>query len=293
MRTSQARTVGVGAGVLLLAAGMACSQLPKIGAGGLLHPGRRAAIAPAPAGCEHVELTGAGVTLRGWRCGPPAAAAGTIVYLHGIADNRGSAAGAIQRFTARGFQVIAYDSRAHGQSGGDACTYGVFEKRDLQKVLDAIGVRRAALIGTSLGAAVALQAAADDPRIAAVIAAETFSDLRTVATERAPFVFSRRSIARAFVLAEQQGGFSVDAASPVAAAPRIRVPVLLIHGAADRETPPSHSQRVFDALAGPKRLLLVPGAGHNQSLRPNVWTEIDRWLDALPPGTLGRNAAGG
>ena len=202
------------------------------------------------------------------------------MYLHGIADNRSSAAGAIERYSARGFQVIAYDSRAHGQSGGDACTYGFFEKRDLQAVIDAIGGGRIVLIGTSLGAAVALQAAAGDPRVVGVVAAETFSDLRTVATERAPFVFTRGSIDRAFKLAEQEGGFSVDAASPLGAAPRIKAPVLLIHGDADRETPPSHSQRVFDALTGPKRLILVPGAGHNQSLRSEVWPEIDRWIDA-------------
>ena len=202
------------------------------------------------------------------------------MYLHGIADNRSSAAGVVERYTARGFQVIAYDSRAHGQSTGDACTYGVFEKRDLQRVLDATGSDRVVLIGTSLGGAVALQAAAGDSRVAAVVAAETFSDLRTVATERAPFVFTRGSIDRALRLAEQQGGFSVDAASPVSAAARIEAPVLLIHGAADRETPPDHSRRVFAALAGPKHLILVPGAGHNQSLRAEVWSEIDRWIDS-------------
>jgi pimeloyl-ACP methyl ester carboxylesterase len=274
------RVVSLGTAALLGAAAAACSQLPKIGAGGLLHPGRRTTMAAMPAACEPTEFTGDGVVLRGWRCGPRPSPRGTIVYLHGIADNRSSAAGVIARYAPRGFQVIAYDSRAHGQSAGEACTYGVFEARDLRKVLDAIGDSRVVLIGTSLGAAVALQEAADDPRIAAVVAAETFSDLRTVATERAPFIFTRGSIARAFTIAEREGGFSVDAASPVAAAGRIKAPVLLIHGAADRETPPSHSQRVFAALLGPKRLLLVPGAGHNQSLRGDAWTEIDRWIDA-------------
>jgi pimeloyl-ACP methyl ester carboxylesterase len=269
--------------LLLVVAAAACSQLPKIGAGGLLHPGRRTTIVKTPAVCQDAEFAGAGVTLRGWRCGTKAPSRGTIVYLHGIADNRNSATGVIDRFTARGFQVIAYDSRAHGQSGGDACTYGVFEQRDLQRVIDAVGGGRVVLIGTSLGAAVALQAAAEDPRIAAVIAAETFSDLRTVARERAPFVFTRGSIDRAFKLAEQEGGFSVDAASPLAAAPRITSPVLLIHGAADSKTPPSHSQRVFDALTGPKRLILVPGAGHNQSLQSEIWTEIDRWVERHSP----------
>ena len=115
----------------------------------------------------------------------------------------------------------------------------------------------------------------------AVIAAETFSDLRTVATERAPFFFTSGVIERAFRLAEQRGRFQVDAVSPVAAAAEIRNPVLLIHGAADSETPPEHSQRVLAALAGTKRLILVPGAGHNQALRGEVWDEIDRWLDGF------------
>jgi uncharacterized protein len=137
------------------------------------------------------------------------------------------------------------------------------------------------LVGTSLGAAVALQEAAVDPRVTAVIAAETFSDLRTVATGRAPFFFTPGIIARAFRIAEQQGHFEVDAVSPVAAAANIRIPVLLVHGAADTDTPPEHSRRVLDALSGPKRIIFVPGARHNESLRADVWNEIERWLEEV------------
>jgi len=59
------------------------------------------------------------------------------------------------------------------------------------------------------------------------------------------------------------------------------VPVLLVHGATDIDTRPEHSQRVFVALKGPKRLILVPNAGHNGSLRPEVWEEIERWVDQV------------
>lgn len=206
---------------------------------------------------------------------------GTLVYLHGIVDNRASAAGVIDRFGKRGSDVVPYDSRAHGESGGDACTYGYFEKRDLQRVLDTIGPSPIVLVGTSLGAAVALQAAALDKRVTAVVAAESFSDLRTVATERAPFFFTHGTIARAFQLAEQQGHFEVDAVSPVVAATEIKIPVLLIHGEADSETPPSHSRRILNALTGPKRLVLVPGGQHNESLRGGAWAEIEAWLDGI------------
>src|SRR5262245_29604210 len=199
----------------LTAAGVAVlwSQLPGIGAGGLLHPSRRPMTATAPPTCIDSTFDGAGVTISGWRCRQAGDTRGTIVYLHGIADNRAGAGGpgsVIQRFGSRGFDVIAYDSRAHGNSGGDTCTYGFFEKEDLRRVIDQAARGPVVLIGTSLGAAVALQEAAGDPRVRAVIAAESFSDLRTVAIERAPRFFTRGTIDRAFALAEQQGHFQVD-----------------------------------------------------------------------------------
>jgi pimeloyl-ACP methyl ester carboxylesterase len=103
-------------------------QLPALEAGGLLHPARHVTTLAPPEHCVAGDFAGAGVTLKGWRCTAAAPARGTIVYLHGSADNRSSATGVVQRFVARGFDVIAYDSRAHGSSQGDACTYGFFEK---------------------------------------------------------------------------------------------------------------------------------------------------------------------
>jgi pimeloyl-ACP methyl ester carboxylesterase len=262
-----------------LAAGLAWQQLPAIGAGGLLHPARQALVVALPDGCSNREFAGAGVTLRGWTCVPRGTPRGTIVYLHGSADNRGSSVGVIRRYLPLGFRIVAYDSRAHGESDGDACTYGFYEKADLRRVIDAVADGPVVLFGTSLGAAVAMQEAASDVRVSAIVAAETFSDLRTVATERAPFFFTRRSIDRAFTLAESQGRFRVEDVSPVRAAARISIPVLLIHGASDIDTPPAHSERVRAALKGPSQLLLVPGARHNESLNsPDVWSRIDDLL---------------
>ena len=263
-------------GLLLLISGCAAA-----GAGGLLRPARHHVVQPTPTGCQDATFTGAGVRLRGWRCPAAAERRGTIVYLHGIADNRTSATGPIERFRRRGFDVIAYDSRAHGESEGDVCTYGFFEKQDLHRVLDTIDPGPIVLIGASLGAAVALQEAADDKRVTAIVSAETFSDLRTVATERAPFFFTAGTIRKAFRLAAEQGHFDVDAVSPRMAAAQITAPVLVIHGSADTETHPEHSQRVFDALRGPKRLMIVPGAAHNGSLRSEVWIAIESWIDEV------------
>jgi pimeloyl-ACP methyl ester carboxylesterase len=223
------------------------------------------------------------VKLRAWWFRGDGPRRGTAVYLHGVADNRGSGVTVADHLVPRGFDVIAYDSRAHGDSTGDACTYGFYEKRDLMRVLDKIEAKPIVLIGSSLGAAVALQTAAIDERVAAVVAVATFSDLRTVAFERAPFFASKKNIEDAFRLAEREAAFRVDDVSPVAAAASIRVPVFLIHGGEDRETPPDHSRRVLAALRSPAKLLLVPGAGHNTALTAATWREIETWLDDVVP----------
>jgi pimeloyl-ACP methyl ester carboxylesterase len=253
---------------------------PSWGAAALLHPSRRRPEKIPTRPFESVHFDGEGVRLEGWWF--HGAGRGAIIYLHGVADNRDSGIRIAEHYVPQGFDVIAYDSRGHGESTGDSCTYGFHEKRDLARVIDHITARPIVLLGSSLGAAVSLQAAAEDDRIAAVVAVATFSDLRTVASERAPFFASKSNVAEAFRIAEATAHFRADEVSPVAAAARIRVPVMLVHGEADRETPPAHSQRVFAALRGPsKRLLLVPGAGHNDALSGSAWSEVDRWLEAV------------
>jgi alpha-beta hydrolase superfamily lysophospholipase len=248
------------------------------GAGALLHPYRRHVTMPRPAGAEDFDIQSAGLTLRGWTFRHSGPVRGTVIYLHGSADNRTSGLSVAERFTRRGYDVVVYDSRAHGESEGEACTYGYYEKQDLRRVIDAVEHGPVAVLRVSLGGAVALQAAAIDARIRAVVAVSTFSDLRTVATERAPRIASAEDIEAAFRLAEATAHFKVDDVSPVATAGQIAVPVLLVHGEDDRETPTAHSQRVFAALRGPKRLLLVPGAGHDDALRTDVWSVIDAWI---------------
>ena len=126
-----------------------------------------------------------------------------------------------------------------------------------------------------------LQAAAVDRRVRAVVAASTFADLRSIATERAPSVFTPSLIKAAFERAEHDGQFVVDHVSPLRAAAEITVPVLIVHGALDHDTRPAHSERVFAALRGPKELLIVRDAGHNDALKSDAWTTIERWIDRL------------
>src|SRR5262245_19851472 len=99
------------------------------GANALLHPQRRPMTRQPNAPFDALDVDGAGVKLKGWwfHAREPR---GTVVFLHGVADNRGSSVGIANHFLARGFDVVAFDSRAHGESEGGACTYGYYEKQD-------------------------------------------------------------------------------------------------------------------------------------------------------------------
>ena len=251
---------------------------PSWGAGALLHPARRPVGPPPALPRRNVEVEGDGIALRGWlflASGPRRGV--TVVYLHGSGDNRSSGTWIGERLVAQGFDVLAMDGRAHGESGGEACTYGFHERRDVSRVLSALGVERAILLGVSLGGAVALQAAADDPRVIGVVAVASFSDLEAIARDRAPLLASEGQLREAMALAGSEGRFRIEDVSPVEAARRLTVPVLLVHGADDRETRPVHSQRILAALAARQRLILVPGAGHGDALG-RAWGEVDAWL---------------
>jgi pimeloyl-ACP methyl ester carboxylesterase len=265
--------------MLLLAA--ACVPA-SVAADVLLHPGRKPVTKQPAVPFEAVELDGAGVKLRGWWL-HAAQKRGTVVFLHGTADNRAAGIGVAEHFFAHGYDVIAYDSRAHGESGGDMCTYGFHEKQDLRRVLDRVDARPIVVMGFSMGAAIALQAAAEDPRIAAIVAVSAFSDLRTIVHEHAPFFATRRSVTATLEAAEEKAKFRVDDVSSIAAAARIRAPTLVIHGERDEQTPPDHARRIFAALRVPKRLILVPNGGHSYIVDAGVWREIDAWLGETLP----------
>ena len=126
-----------------------------------------------------------------------------------------------------------------------------------------------------MGAAVALQSAAMDPRIQGVVAEGAFRNLHEVMFDYAGLRLSaflgktlfRPAAIMAVHEAEQQGGFHFDDVSPEASVAARRFPVLLISGLSDHNIPKRHSEAIFLAASGPKELWLVPGARHQKALQ--------------------------
>jgi pimeloyl-ACP methyl ester carboxylesterase len=113
------------------------------------------------------QIPGAGsLTLSGESAGdgPP------VVLLHGLSATRRHVVQGSRHLIRRGYRLIAYDARGHGASD-PAPRYEYADLvGDLIAVLDRLELERAALVGSSMGAATALAFALDHPeRVPALV----------------------------------------------------------------------------------------------------------------------------
>jgi hypothetical protein len=219
-----------------------------------------------------------GAALKGWKVKTRNPNGDWVLLYHGISDNRtGNLAHAEFLLTNR-YSVVMMDARAHGGSGGDKATYGWEERDDTRAIVDALyageNVRHLYALGVSMGAAIALQSAAVEPRIEGVVAEDPFANLREVTYDYAGLEFSpllgktlfRPASITALHEMKKTAGFDPDEVSPEKAVIRRAFPVLLICGAEDHRIPCRHAEAIYRAAAGPKELWMVRGAGHASAL---------------------------
>ena len=207
---------------------------------------------------------------------------GTVVLLHGFAADTNInyvRPGILDALVDEGHRVVATDFRGHGLSAKphDAAAYGdAALARDVQSLLDHLGLDRVAIVGYSMGAGVALHLGAHDPRVTRVVAlgVGAASIARRGETDQPGFADALLAddpesitdpLGRQFrrladsVRADRVALAACMAQAPVdfvAAVDAVTVPVLVVAGADDELAgdPAGIADRVADG-----RALTVPG----------------------------------
>lgn len=222
---------------------------------------------PAWLAAEPVAIPTDGSMTHGWLAmGPPDRPG--VVLLHAVRSDRRSMLGRARSLREAGYSLLLIDLQAHGETAGEAITFGVREAAGVHAAVDylreRVGGQPVGVIGVSLGGAAALLGPAPVD-VDALVLESVYATIDQAIANRLQLRFGRLGRYLAPLLSwqiEPRLGIARYALAPVTAIGRLDAPVLLISGDRDRHTLPQESERLFQAARAPKALWLVDGARH-------------------------------
>lgn len=238
---------------------------------------------------EHQSLdliTDDGIRLAAWYTPPRKGA--VILLAHGYGDNRPEWIYAL--LAKKGYGVLAWDARAHGESGGEISTIGYLEVLDVKAALDYAlaqpGVEHVGAWGGSMGAATLIRAAAIFPEIEAVFVDSSFATLDEEVNYLVPLPFIN-PLAKFFAYAKT--GININSISPLhdisLISPR---PVYIVHGTGDTVAPPDTGRKLFEAAGEPRFLWEEEGGKHLSIYLNNPRRYKNRLLGFFDEWLLGK-----
>lgn len=233
-------------------------------------------------GYEALTLTSESLHLRAWlHRGHPEKPA--FVIVHGLGDNLESYQEHARPFVELGHSVILVDLRGHGGSEGSRTTLGGRERADVRAAMhhlrDAgLADSGIALMGHSMGAVAVLLAAVDEPDVRAVIVEAPYDNYRNTVAHHARILCHLPSwvpiIPLSIFAAEHLADFDADDIDCVAAAKRIRAPLLAIVDGDDPRMPEPVVRRIVEAHGGPHRLWVATRVDHVGAINHPDWKKV-------------------
>ena len=230
-----------------------------------------------------------GTRLHAWFLPAESRPRGTILFLHGNAENISTHIMSVRWLPAQGFNVFLPDYRGYGTSAGTPSVEGVQD--DVNSALRTLLARpdvdpdRLVVFGQSLGGAIAIYNVAHSPyrrHIRGLAVESAFASYRGIAREKlAAFWLT-------WPLQYPLSWLVSDRYSPAAAVAGISpIPLLIIQGDHDPIVPVGHGRRLFALAREPKQLWIVPGGGHIQAFRYQAYRDrfviwLKRVLSAPP-----------
>ena len=250
----------------------------------------RAVFPPQPLGGNHDAPTTAGALPAPGARPTTVGARGTVFLLHGYGVDSLSMLPWAVVVAEAGYEAVLVDLRGHGESTGRRIGFGTMEVGDLRQVLDhLVATHQApgpvAVMGESLGAALALRWAASDSRLATVIAFAPYAELepaivgiRDDYAAWLPRAWVRSAARRLPDLLEVRPE-SLDTSAHVDG---LMTPTLLVAAGHDGIAPPPAVGRLARLCAGPVKYVMLDGAQHENL--PYHFSELRalvlEWLEA-------------
>jgi pimeloyl-ACP methyl ester carboxylesterase len=240
----------------------------------------------------NVEFTSKdGIPLRGW-WSPGDPSMPVIIFVHGLNRSRLELLERAGESNRRGYGVVLFDLRNHGESGKAYTTIGIFESRDVcaasQWVQDNAAARPRILWGVSMGASSAILAAKACPGFAAIVSDSSFLSFRATISDHLYLLFRLPSFPIANLITTitaLRAGFDPDDGDVEAAVRELDIPVLFIAGGKDRRMPPAVAEKMFQVSPNSqKTLLVIPAAGHGEAYATDPETYLNsvyRFLETV------------
>ena len=208
-----------------------------------------------------------GSRLSGWLVhGQPLA--GAVLLMHGIRANRLEMLARARLLYKQGFSVLLFDFQAHGESPGRHITFGYLEAKDARAAFDylrqVMPKERIGIVGMSLGGAAAILA--DPPLEAdAIVLEAVYASIDIAIENRLAIWLGSAGRLLAPVLLWQvkpRLGFNPRLLCPADRIGGLRVPLLLIAGAADAHATLGEMHQLYERASEPKELWVIAGASH-------------------------------
>ena len=226
---------------------------------------------PSDVGLKYSELkvlTTDGLLLKGWNVYAEDTPANTILIFHDLNESKLLYIDHLKQFHDRGFNVAAFDLRAHGNSDGNEFTPGLPALDDAVLMIDSVlgknGTRHIVLMGVGLGSAIALQAAVYDTRTDGLILQSPFSNYQNYLDRYASLKWGvMKNIWYPVLLRRSQEllRYPVKELDLTKITKYTSVPTLFIIGSEDEKVYTSEALQVFDAsITEKKELFLVRNA---------------------------------
>lgn len=217
--------------------------------------------------------------IAGWLFKHPYAKKCAVILHHGHTGTRYGGLKYAPLFYTRGCAVLSVDGRYHGESSGDYCTYGYYDRHDMVKVVEwvkrelSLNGGQVGMLGESLGGVVSLLTAAETD-LAFVAADSPYTDLNSILREQAMIQYGQPVLILFQGLkpvTEWRANFKMDEVSSLRAAGRIEEPVFLLHSKQDAYTNFHHSEEIFAAVSHNRKVLNLTdwGASHGRSINVN------------------------